>query len=174
MIRASIEWQQGCIFTKSRYALLRPNVLIDVTSVWGLQQQAMQAFESQERKLLPYASFITALNHFRALTLYPAVEYAEGFWDAHIFRLACKGSVDDRRRDRLLMRGVTVIPQDVPLVSVIVRTMGRSTLVKALTSVALQTYSHLEIVLVDAAGGAGELTGSGSRVPSRVGSTGNN
>lgn len=156
-------------------APLRPNVLIDVTSVWGLKQQAMQAFESQERKL-PYASFITALNHFRALTLYPAVEYAEAFEMHTSSDLRAGGPLMiEGERDRLLMRGVTVVPQDVPLVSVIVRTMGRSTLVKALTSVALQTYSHLEIVLVDAAGQglAGIETGSG-RVPSRVISTGNN
>jgi glycosyltransferase involved in cell wall biosynthesis len=39
-----------------------------------------------------------------------------------------------------------------PLVSVVVRTMGRPTLPRALASVAAQTWRPLEIVLVDAAG----------------------
>src|SRR5512134_1683290 len=40
-----------------------------------------------------------------------------------------------------------------PLVSVVVRTMGRPSLARALASVAAQTWRPLEIVLVDAAGG---------------------
>ena len=39
-----------------------------------------------------------------------------------------------------------------PLVSVIVRTIGRDTLVEALNSIVCQTYPNIEIVLVDASG----------------------
>jgi len=133
-------------------APLRPNVLVDITSVWHLKQQAMQAFGSQEEKL-PYASFISALNRFRALTLFPAAEHAEAFEMYSSADLRAGGSLlIEGEKDRLLHRGVAVISQDIPLVSVIVRTMGRSTLPKAMASVALQTYTHVEIVLVDAAG----------------------
>lgn len=133
-------------------APLRPNRLLDITPVWALKQQAMQVFASQEKKL-PYASFISALNRFRALTLFPASEYAEAFESYTSADLRAGGPLlIEGEKQRLLGRGVAVLPQDLPLVSVIVRTMGRPTLAKALGSVALQTYPHLNIVLVDAAG----------------------
>lgn len=133
-------------------APLRPNRLLDITPVWALKQQAMQVFASQEKKL-PYASFISALNRFRALTLFPASEYAEAFESYTSADLRAGGPLlIEGEKQRLLGRGIAVLPQDMPLVSVIVRTMGRPTLAKALGSVALQTYPHLNIVLVDAAG----------------------
>lgn len=133
-------------------APLRPNRLLDITPVWALKQQAMQVFASQEKKL-PYASFISALNRFRALTLFPASEYAEAFESCTSAELRAGGPLlIEGEKQRLLGRGVAVLPQDMPLVTVIVRTMGRPTLAKALGSVALQTYPHLDIVLVDAAG----------------------
>lgn len=155
-------------------APLRPNALIDVTTVWSLKQQAMQAFESQER-IRPYASFISALNRFRALTLSPAVEHAEAFEMRKSSDLRRGGALMiEGESDRLLTRGIAVIPQDAPLVSVIVRTMGRPTLAKALGSIALQTYSHLEIVLVDVVGeGLPGVSAGCGRVPGRVISRGN-
>ncbi|MES2609821.1 MAG: glycosyltransferase [Pseudomonadota bacterium] len=133
-------------------APLRPNRLLDITPLWALKQQAMQVFASQEKKL-PYASFISALNRFRALTLFPASEYAEAFESYTSADLRAGGPLlIEGEKQRLLARGVAVLPQDQPLVTVIVRTMGRPTLAKALGSVALQTYPHLDIVLVDAAG----------------------
>lgn len=44
-------------------------------------------------------------------------------------------------------------PLDLPLVSVVVRTMGRPELAEALASVAAQTYPNIEVVLVQADGG---------------------
>lgn len=133
-------------------APLRPNRLLDITPLWALKQQAMQVFASQEKKL-PYASFISALNRFRALTLFPSSEYAEAFESYTSADLRAGGPLlIESEKQRLLGRGIAVLPQDLPLVSVILRTMGRPTLAKALGSVALQTYPHLDIVLVDAAG----------------------
>jgi glycosyltransferase involved in cell wall biosynthesis len=47
-----------------------------------------------------------------------------------------------------------------PLVSVVVRTMGRPTLARALARIAAQAHRPLETVLVDAAGSLGELPAS--------------
>ncbi|GAB2743039.1 hypothetical protein GCM10027019_23150 [Melaminivora jejuensis] len=133
-------------------APLRPNRLVDISPVWQAKQAAMQAFASQEANL-PYASFIGALNRFRALTLHPAAAQAEAFECVSAQQLHSGGRLlIENERERLLARGVAVLPQDAPLVSVIVRSMGRPTLAQTLSSIALQTYSHLEIVLVDAAG----------------------
>lgn len=54
-----------------------------------------------------------------------------------------------------------------PLVSVIVRTMGRPTLPRALASIARQSHRPLEIVLVDAAG-SGLAPSSPEGIPMRV------
>ena len=141
---------QLCFYEVS--AALRPNRLVDVTPVAELKQRAMAAFRSQERKL-PYASFISALNRFRALTVHPVAELVEAF--------ECYGAADlatgaqlriASEHVRLRASGEAALPDDLPLVSVIVRTMGRSTLQAALRSVAAQTYRNIEIVLVDASG----------------------
>ena len=62
----------------------------------------------------------------------------------------------------------TVIVSTYPLVSVIIRSMDRPTLSDALDSVALQTYSNIEVVLVNAKGAdhrqMGEMCG---RIPIR-------
>lgn len=54
-----------------------------------------------------------------------------------------------------------------PLVSIIVRTMGRATLPRALSSIARQSHRPLEIVLVDAAG-AGPAPAAPAGIPMRV------
>lgn len=139
-----------CLYEVS--APLRPNRLVDLSEVWPVKQTAMQTFASQEAKL-PYASFIGALNRYRAMTLHPAAEHAEAFECVDAADLhAGRRLLIESQRDLLLERGVVAVPQDMPLVSVIVRTMGRATLAQALQSIALQTWSHLEVVLVDAAG----------------------
>ena len=133
-------------------AALRPNRLLDIAAVWPLKQQAMAAFASQEAKL-PYGSFIAALNHLRTLTLQPHTQVAEAFEAYNATDLRAGGPLMiGSERLRLLSQAIAVLPQDMPLVSVIVRTLGRSTLGKALHSLQLQTYRHLEVLLVDAAG----------------------
>lgn len=52
----------------------------------------------------------------------------------------------------LTARNSDEAPADAPLVSVIVRTVGRDTLADALDSIRCQTYSNLEVVLVDVGG----------------------
>ena len=134
-------------------APLRPNLLVDITPVAELKQRAMQAFQSQEGKL-PYASFVSALNRFRALTVHPAAETVEAFECYGANDLAAGAQVRiASEHSRIRAKGYAAVPEDIPLVSVIVRTMGRSTLQMALRSVAGQTHGNVEIVLVDASGG---------------------
>lgn len=59
-------------------APLRADLLIDITPVWELKQQAMAAFPSQLAQQ-DYARHIGALNAYRTYTLPPAVRYAEAF-----------------------------------------------------------------------------------------------
>lgn len=57
-------------------APLRPELLIDITSVWQLKQQAMTCFVSQQNQQ-DYARHIASLNAYRTYTLPAAVRYAE-------------------------------------------------------------------------------------------------
>lgn len=135
-----------CLYEVS--APLRANCLVDVTSVWEMKAKAMASFVSQEG-VLPYADFVGSLNRYRALTVLQSghVEAFERYAPEALRRLAIESPAAGLRR-----QGLAVVPDDVPLVSVVVRTQGRATLPDAVTSVLGQTYPRCELVLVNASG----------------------
>jgi LmbE family N-acetylglucosaminyl deacetylase len=57
---------------------LRPNILVDITSVYRRKKRALKRYRSQLR-LKDYLGHITALNTLRALTV-NGPRYVEGFW----------------------------------------------------------------------------------------------
>ncbi len=57
---------------------LRPNILVDVTSVYDVKNRAVKKYKSQLR-LLDYLGHIAALNTIRALTV-SGTRYVEAFW----------------------------------------------------------------------------------------------
>lgn len=57
---------------------LRPNTLIDVTSVYRIKKRAMKRYKSQT-KLADYIGHITALNKVRSLTVRGS-QHVEAFW----------------------------------------------------------------------------------------------
>lgn len=73
----------------------RANCLIDITSVWGLKQQAMQCFTSQLVQQ-DYLRHIAALNEYRTYTLPASVRQAEAYMlvDAIELPLLIEGSAD--------------------------------------------------------------------------------
>jgi len=131
---------------------LRPNLLLDVTSVWDAKLAAMQTFRSQNGHL-PYPDYVAALNRFRSLTLNRDVKYAEAF-ELHDARDLAAGAYRLRESEasRLIARGHESDAAQLPLVSVIVRSIGRPTLARALASLQAQTYANWELVLVNASG----------------------
>ena len=133
-------------------APLRPNKLIDISSVWERKADAMQCFPSQNSNLA-YPDFVYALNRFRALTLDESVTIAEGYewYSADSLNLP-ERSPFGSERSKLWARGVSTIASDVPQISVVIRTKLRSTLAFAIDSVVAQTYANIELVLVDVAG----------------------
>jgi hypothetical protein len=159
-----------------RYAMyevgmpLHPNVLIDITGELGRKKEAIACFETQLEKQR-YDEQILALNRYRTYTLPPEVKAAEAY------RVV---SPDDVRRELVslyrreypTMDGKPAVDPVGPLVTVVVRSLGRSTLAETLDSIALQTYANLEVVAVDA-GGKGLPVGSVcGRFPMRVVSRG--
>lgn len=133
-------------------APLRPNCLIDISAVWSAKAKAMACFESQNTTL-DYPDFIGSLNRYRALTLNKDVSKVEAFerYAAAALNQPALMPFESEHR-RLIARGVLGAPADVPLVSVIVRTMSRPTLRRTLDSLLAQTYTNIELVLVDVAG----------------------
>lgn len=135
-----------------------PNLIHDISAVATQKQQAMHCFASQLQEQ-PYDTRIVAINHFRALHLGAQVQSAEAFTLFTAADLA-KGlpSVVDgplaTRRDR----GFAGSGTDIPLVSIIIRSIDRPTLGDALDSIILQSYPNIETILVNAKGGEHQTT----------------
>lgn len=156
-------------------APLSPNTLVDISAVEAQKLDAMQCFRSQLSEQ-PYEKRIASLNSYRAYPLGPRARSAEAFVIADAAGLE-KGffplfeSVPARRR-RL---GFAVDACDIPLVSIVIRSMDRATLGEALDSVALQTYDNVEVVVVNAKGGThGTLGDRCGRFPIRIVNQGGN
>jgi LmbE family N-acetylglucosaminyl deacetylase len=143
---------------------LHPNTLLDITSVLERKHAAVACFQSQLQRQ-PYDQQIAALNRFRTYTLPAMVRAAEAY---HLL------PQEETRKKPLTARSLDILwPNDPaeaapPLVSVIIRSMDRTSLREALDSVALQTYPHIEIVVVNAKGGEhSELPSRWGRFPLR-------
>lgn len=134
-------------------APLPANTLVDISTVVAQKLQAMHCFPSQLAEQ-PYADRIAALNRYRAYSLGPQAMAAEAFavTDARGLAQGLSPLFESvpARRHRL---GLAVNGGEIPLVSMIVRSMDRETLGAALDSIALQTYANVEVVLVNAKGG---------------------
>lgn len=134
---------------------LFPNRLLDISDVWARKEKAVQCFVSQ-LKVQPYDRHVAGLNAFRSYSASAGgVAYCEAF-------AVFTGKELEMNADLLPGQVCGIYPRhkapaaSVPLVSVIVRSMGRPELPRALDSIANQTYPNIEVVLVDALG-TGEL-----------------
>ena len=129
-----------------------PNLLLDISAFTAAKRAAMECFVSQNAGQR-YDLDIAALNRYRTYTLPPAVTAAEAYILTSAEALAkdpFKLYQSEYARQKEL--GLTLDSRDVPLVSVIIRSMDRPTLDDALDSVALQTYPNIEVVVVNARG----------------------
>lgn len=125
----------------------------DVADVLALKRSAMDCFKGcpgHESRL----RLTTTLNRLRAFSLEPPSKAAEGIQTVDGATLTQPMSGSARLRD-YHAEPLT----DQPLVSVIVRSQNRPELTEALDSVALQTWRHIEVLLIDVAGTNGFSTG---------------
>jgi LmbE family N-acetylglucosaminyl deacetylase/CTP:molybdopterin cytidylyltransferase MocA len=128
-------------------APLQPNVLLDISAEVDTKLSAMKCFVSQLGHQ-DYLGHIHGLNVYRTYTLPPTVKAAEAYRLLEPGELAAGWSY-----------GFQAFPQrwdgcpragDVPMVSVVVRSMDIGYLSQALDSIALQNYPQLEVVVVAA------------------------
>ncbi len=131
---------------------IRPNRLLDISDLAERKMKAMHCFTSQNAKQR-YDLDIAALNRYRTYTLPDTVTAAEAYILTDNTALAhdpfkLYQSEHNRQRES----GLAIDTQDLPLVSVIIRSMDRPTLDEALDSIALQTYPNIEVIAVNAKG----------------------
>lgn len=149
---------------------LQPNVLVDIGDLQEVKRAAMRCFVSQLARQR-YDEQIEALNRYRAYTLPPECAAAEAYMLVSGEQIAAHHlGLFASAYQRLQRLGLPVDgKRDLPLVSVIVRSMDRPTLVEALDSLALQTYPNLEVLIVNAKGGVhGALEEGGRRLALRL------
>jgi len=131
---------------------LYPNILLDISCDFDHKKSAMKCFGSQF-KVQKYFEQISALNIYRSYHLGSSVTAAEAYLllsshelDSRLpeyLRLSppCFGHLSDLELN---------LEDRTPLVSVIIRSINRSTLQCALYSIALQTYINIEVLVISA------------------------
>lgn len=129
---------------------IRPNILVDITTVVREKERAMACYKSQ-LQLHDYKSMILGLNRYRSYSLPGSATHAEAFW--------CLGPGEAittslrRIRWQMAMRPEHPSMPESPLVSIVVRTHNRPQLLReCLGSIVAQTYCNLEVVLVNDGG----------------------
>ncbi len=156
---------------------LRPNVLLDISPVLELKERAMRCFVSQLHQQ-NYLDHMQALNRFRTYTLPKGVLAAEAFWVVSADELAqsawsvvmARVSLGLPSLAPLLSTGAasalepvvralqtSALPAPEPgaaTVCVLIRTIGRPSLLAAISSVVSQSFSGWEIIVVNAGGGS--------------------
>lgn len=135
-------------------APLVPNWLVDITRAEEAKNEAMRCFVSQEAQW-PYGERIRGLNRYRAYPGGADCRCAEAFFVVRAEDLQQGlGVVYRSFADQRASLGAGLDPSDLPLVSVIIRSMDRPSLAQALGSLADQTYANLQVVVVNAKGGS--------------------
>ncbi len=125
------------------------NRLLDITDLYERKLRAVECFQSQLARHR-YADFFAGLSRYRAYTLPPEVVAAEAYQVVPAAEISANLT---KLYQSLARRHSAGEPfPDRPLVSVVVRTLGRPELQDALESIALQTHPRVEVVVVDAAG----------------------
>ena len=134
-------------------APLHANVHFPIDAVAERKWQAVRCFTSQ-LGVEDYEGHARAMAALRAFGLRPTCREAESFFQVDMAAVREKGALAALPqwpwvRERLQLAND---PAQLPLVSVLVRSMNRGCLPEALASVALQTHANLELVVVNASG----------------------
>jgi LmbE family N-acetylglucosaminyl deacetylase/glycosyltransferase involved in cell wall biosynthesis len=136
-------------------APLRPNVLVDITSVADAKYAAIKTHESQSA-IRDYTSYARGLNTWRTMTLPPEVKFAEAYWTIALPSL--RTTPFSALREAMGPMRIDVIGEPLPI-SVIVRTKDRPALLaEAITSIRATGYPA-EIVVVNDGGARANFDG---------------
>ena len=136
-------------------APLHPNVLFDLGDVAARKWQAVREFVSQ-LAIQPYEAHAQAMASVRAFGVGGNSVAAEAYFLVAAEELRRQGAAAAMPFWPMVRaeQGLANSPQQLPLVSVLIRSIDRPQVQEAVASVVAQTYSNLEIVLVNASGRA--------------------
>ena len=134
---------------------LHANVCFPIDEVADKKWTALRCLDSIQDSA-GFEAHARALAALRAFGLRPHCRQGESFFKVHLQAVRERGGLAALPQWPWVQKSgrQTVDPLRLPLVSVLVRSMNRDCLPDALASVALQIYTHLEVVVVNASGGA--------------------
>ena len=133
-----------------------PELLVDVSAHLDKITGAMELYRSQQERH-DYAAAAVGLRRYRTLSLDPSVEAAEGYVRLRVEDFVTRSASQLVRRLGGEPRLLKVL--EGPRISIVVRTRDRPELLaEALGSLAESTYRRLEVVLVNDAGAAPEIS----------------
>jgi len=136
-------------------APLRPNTLVDITSVAEAKYAAIETHASQIA-IHDYTSYARGLNAWRTMTLPSGAKFAEGYWTMPLPSL--RTTPFSALREAMGPMRIDVVHEPLP-VSVIVRTKDRPALLaEAIASIRATGYPA-EIVVVNDGGAKPECEG---------------
>ena len=122
------------------------------SSWWERKKEAMAQYRSQN-DAWRYHQRIEALNTYRALPCGPTVPAAEAYTHLPLAEKGIAAALPHLDWLWRLSRNTAATPDDLPLVSILIRTTGDPRLRDAVASALAQTYPHREICIVLAHGG---------------------
>lgn len=135
----------------------QPNVLVDISEVAELKWRALACFASQEER----HSYLRLAQNMAQLRAFgqPEMQAAEAFWHLPATDLQRPSVLAELahwplQRNRL---GLACEPGQQPLISVLIRSMNRPSLLQAVASLAQQTYANIEVLIINASGAAHPL-----------------
>lgn len=135
---------------------LRPNAIVDITSVADVKYAAIAEHTSQ-LAMRDYVAYTRGLNAYRAMTLPPETKFAEAYFVIELPKLRTT-PFSELRRKAGAAREIETTRATLP-VSVIVRTKNRPALLReAIDSIRANDYP-CEIVVVNDGGARVELDG---------------
>src|SRR3954447_6648822 len=136
-------------------APLRPNALVDITSVADAKFAAIAMHVSQSA-MRDYTSYARGLNRWRTMTLAPAVKFAEAYWTTPLPSL--RTTPFSALREAMGPQRIDIVHDPLPI-SVIVRTKDRPALLaEAIASIRASGYPA-EIVVVNDGGARPNVDG---------------
>jgi LmbE family N-acetylglucosaminyl deacetylase/glycosyltransferase involved in cell wall biosynthesis len=136
-------------------APLRPNALVDITSVADEKYAAIASHESQSA-IRDYTSYARGLNTWRTMTLPPEVKFAEAYWTTPLPSL--RTMPFSALREAMGPTRIDVIDEPLPI-SVIVRTKDRPALLAEAVASIHATGYPAEIVIVNDGGAHPDVDG---------------
>ena len=135
-----------------------PNRWVDIDAVTALKWSAIEAFQSQ-LTIEPYLESAKALSQLRAFRIPHSpekdaarVNHAEAFFEVDLAEYRKRGISAAVPHWPWLRFSTNLAndPQDLPGVTVLIRSMNRPSLLDALASVASQTYRPIRVMVVNA------------------------